>query len=145
MATGERLREERKRLKMTQADFAKVGGIGVSSLKLYEGNEGDPGAQFLAAIGGAGADVQYIVVGARSNTALAADEQILLESYRSLDSLNKRQALARMLTESGPAAVSRKLDEIVTDQAKKKITVNAIGNGAQAAGKKIVIKGENGQ
>lgn len=97
MAIGERLREERKRLKMTQADFAKAGGIGVSSLKLYEGNEGEPGALFLSAVANSGVDVQYVITGIPSASTLAPDENVLLDGYRALDAPTRRRMLAFML------------------------------------------------
>lgn len=145
MAIGERLREERKRLKMTQAVFAQTGGIGLSALKMYEGNERDPGALFLAALGTAGADVQYVVTGRRSNSALAADEQIVLDSYRALDPRAKREALAYLLTGSGPLAVQKAIKEKSAAAAQSQITVTATGRGAQAAGKKIINRGSNGE
>lgn len=114
LTTGERLREERKRLGVTQADFAKAGGIGVSSLKLYEGDDGEPGAIFLGKIANIGADIQYVVTGVRSATTLAADEQVLLDGYRALDPATRRRMLAFMLTESGPVAVQKKIKEAVS-------------------------------
>lgn len=145
MAIGERLREERKRLKMTQAVFAQVGGIGVSALKMYEGNERDPGALFLAALGNAGADVQYIVTGVRSANVFAADEQLMLDSYRALGQAVKREVLAYLLTESGPLAVQRAIKEKTAPAVQSQITVTATGRGAQAAGKKIINRGSNGE
>lgn len=144
MAIGERLREERKRMKMTQAAFAELGGIGVSALKLYEGNEREPGGLFLHEISELGADVQYIVTGIRSNSALAADEQVLLDGYRSLDKATRKRLLAFVLTESGPSEVSRLIKEKVIEAGSKTVTVTATGRGAQAAGKKIVNRGKNG-
>lgn len=99
---------------MTQAVFAQVGGIGVSALKMYEGNEREPGALFLAAIANAGADVQYIVTGTPSASAVSADEQVLLDGYRALDPATRRRMLAFMLTESGPVAVQKKIKEAVS-------------------------------
>lgn len=98
---------------MTQAVFAQLGGIGVSALKMYEGNEREPGALFLAAIANAGADVQYIVTGTPSGSIFAPDEQVLLDGYRALDATTKRRALAFMLTEAGPVAVQKKIKEKV--------------------------------
>jgi transcriptional regulator with XRE-family HTH domain len=132
VAIGERLREERKRLKMTQAVFAQVGGIGVSALKMYEGNEREPGALFLAAIANAGADVQYIVTGTPSASAVSADEQVLLDGYRALDPATRRRMLAFML---GGDAASEK-------NSPPSITVTASGHGTQAAGRKIVNRGK---
>lgn len=144
MAIGERLREERKRLKMTQAVFADSGGIGVSALKLYEGNEREAGSDFLSALAEIGADVQYILTGVRSNTAMAADEQVLIDGYRVLDAPTKKRLLAFVLTESGPGEVSRKIKKKVDEAATKTVTITATGRGAQAAGKKIVNRGNNG-
>lgn len=142
MAIGERLREERKRLKMTQAVFAQVGGIGLSALKMYEGNERDPGATFLAAIASEGGDVQYIVTGARSVNSGPPDEHVLIEGYRALDAATKKRLLAFVLTESGPLEVSRKIKEKVAET-QSQFTVTATGRGAQAAGNTIVNRGKN--
>lgn len=130
---------------MTQAVFAQTGGIGLSALKMYEGDERDPGALFLAAIGNAGADVQYIVTGIRSSSIFAADEQLLLEGYRALDPTTKRRMLAFMLTESGPLAVQKSIKEKTAPAVQSQITVTATGRGAQAAGKKIINRGSNGE
>lgn len=140
MAIGERLREERKRLHLTQVEFAEAGSIGVSTLKLYENGERDPGAAFLAELAENGVDVQYVITGIHSNTAMAADEQVLLDGYRTLDPATRKRLLAFVLTESGPLEVSRKIKE---KTAEGSITVTAKGRGAQAAGKKIVNRGRD--
>lgn len=124
MAIGERLREERKKLNLTQAVFAQLGGIGVSALKMYEGNEREPGALFLAAISHEGADVQYIVTGNPSSTAITPDEQVLLDGYRALDPATRRRMLAFMLGGSDPAP----------GQTQKSKTVNVT---SQSAGRDI--------
>lgn len=161
MTIGGRLREERKRLKMTQAAFAEEGGIGVSTLKLYEGDDRDPGALFLEAVGKTGVDVQYVVTAIRSKSALAADERMLLEGYRALDPATRKHMLAFALTESGPVAIQKKIQE-ATVKARgkhaiaitgdnnnvgnnKTVNVTASGRGAQAAGKSITNRGKNGE
>lgn len=130
---------------MTQAEFAEQGGIGVSTLKLYEGDQRDPGAQFISEISTIGADAKYIVTGERSSTVLAAEERVLLDGYRALDQSTKKRILAFVLTESGPEEVSRKIKEKSAEQAQTTTTVTATGRGAQAAGRNIVNKGNNGQ
>lgn len=137
MAIGSRLKEERKRLKMTQAEFAAAGGIGVSALKLYEGEERDPGAQCLFELSASGLDAQYVITGIRSKNALAADEQLLLEGFRDLDAKTKKRVLAFILTEAGPEEVSRKIKQKVAEQGQTQLTVTATGRGAQAAGRDI--------
>lgn len=121
MAAGERLKEERKRLKMTQDAFADAGGIAVSTLKLYENGDREAGCGFLSAIAERGADAQYIVTGVRSTTNLAADEQVLLDGFRELDDVTKRRLLAFVLTESGPVAVQKKIKEASAKYAGAKI------------------------
>lgn len=125
MAIGKRLREERKRLKMTQAEFADAAQIGVSTLKLYEGGERDPGAICMYELSTIGLDVQYVVTGVRSNVALAADEHILLDGYRDLDAATKKRMLAFVLTESGPVAARKEIQKVSAKQ------------GGQAAGRDI--------
>ncbi len=88
-----------------------------------------------------GADAQYILIGNRSTTALAADEQILLDGYRTLDPATRKRLLAFVLTESGPLDVSRKVKEKTIDSS---VTVSANGKGAQAAGKTIINKATRG-
>lgn len=142
MAIGARLREERKRLKMTQAGFADAGGISVSALKLYEGDERDPGAQCLYELSTVGLDVQYVVTGIRSKTALGTDEQVLLEGYRALDAATRKRILAFVLTETGPVAVREKIKKIAEPQQGQQIVI-ASGTGTQAAGRKIINKGNH--
>lgn len=83
-----RLREERKRLGFTQDDMARAGGISKRSQAAYETEGGSlPDAQYLAAIGAAGADVLYVVTGAKHPIpadSLTASESAHLQRYRTL-------------------------------------------------------------
>lgn len=86
MDIGTRLREERERLAHTQDSFAALAAIGKRALIHYEKGERSPDAQFLAAIAAAGADVLYIVTGARSQAVaevelLPAGDRILLDNF----------------------------------------------------------------
>lgn len=65
---GSRLREERERLGLSQTDFAALGSASKHSQIDWEGDKSAPNARFLASIGEAGADVGYIVTGARPPT-----------------------------------------------------------------------------
>jgi transcriptional regulator with XRE-family HTH domain len=137
-----RIKTERERLGLSQTAFGAVGDVGKTTVIAWERGTAFPNAAFLAAIADIGADVQYIVTGKPSDSSIAPDEQLLLDGYRSLDMATRKHTLAFVLTESGPAAVSRKIKELVADQAQKQITVNAIGDGAIAAGKKITNRGK---
>lgn len=81
---GERLKEERQRLALSQAALGEIGGVQKRAQINYEAGERYPDAAYLAAIARAGADVQYIVTGVRSGTVPALDnaERLLLENYR---------------------------------------------------------------
>ena len=88
---GERLREERERFGLNQADFAAIGGSTRKTQYNYEAGERAPDGGFLAAIATAGADVQYILTGIRSNSfvqeppryaVLNKREEALIDNYR---------------------------------------------------------------
>ncbi|GAB0057451.1 hypothetical protein SIID45300_01779 [Candidatus Magnetaquicoccaceae bacterium FCR-1] len=63
---GDRILEERKRLKMNQTDFAAIGGVVLNTQFTYEKNTRIPDATYLASIAAAGVDVNYILTGMRS-------------------------------------------------------------------------------
>jgi len=79
---GVRLVEERKRLRMNQTDFGRLGAVSKGSQILYEKGEGSPTADYLCAIAGSGVDVQYVLTGVRSSVALTAEEQLLIRRFR---------------------------------------------------------------
>lgn len=132
MTIGKRLKEERKRLGKTQAGFAELGGIGLSTYKLYEGDERDPGTQFVAAIAANGADAQYIVTGIKSGGTTDPEERVLLDGFRALDKETKRRMLAFVLAGS----------ELVTIQKGIKEKTVIASHGGQAAGRDILNKGK---
>lgn len=87
MSISERLREERVRLGLNQVEFGALGGVKKLAQINYEKGERVPDGSYLAAVAAAGADVLYILTGQRANppastTALAPDEEILLDNYR---------------------------------------------------------------
>ena len=93
MTIFERIKEERKKLGLTQPEMGEIGGVQKKAQLNYEKGERSPDASYLAAIAVAGADVQYILTGIRSTTALAPDERVLLERYRASPQAVKDAAL----------------------------------------------------
>lgn len=81
---GQRLKDERKRLGYNQTDFAVHGGVQKNAQSNYESDARQPDAAYLAAIAKLGADITYIVTGARSAAALTAEEQVVIAGYRAL-------------------------------------------------------------
>lgn len=57
----DRLREERKRLGLTQTEFAKAVGIHLNTQSRYEKGKTEPDNSYLDAIGGIGVDVAYVM------------------------------------------------------------------------------------
>lgn len=95
---GERLREERLRLKLNQDDFAKIGGVNRNTQGSYEKSERSPDATYLAKVASAGVDVLYVLTGRRASMSaidLAADETEILNQYRSMPD-SDRAAVRRM-------------------------------------------------
>ncbi|TLF45930.1 hypothetical protein FEI13_17595 [Halomonas urmiana] len=63
---GERLRGERERMGLTQTQFGDLAGVTKKTQMLYENGERSPKADYLTAISGAGADIEYVLTGNRS-------------------------------------------------------------------------------
>lgn len=129
-------------MKLGQAEAGTTCGVSREMWGKYERGLAVMGGDVLLEFVQAGADAQYILTGNRSATALAADEQVLLDGFRALDPLTKKRTLAFVLTESGPVAISKKIKEAAATQSQTTITAN--GRGAQAAGGKITNKVKNG-
>jgi transcriptional regulator with XRE-family HTH domain len=100
MNIGERIKEEREKLGFDQEGFAALGGASRHSQIDWEKGKSFPNAKVLAAYAAAGADVQYILTGVRSNMAaeqhpgynvLNSRETMLLDNYRHIaDEEDKR-------------------------------------------------------
>lgn len=63
LSFGERLRDERARLRLSQNEFAELGGVKRSSQYLYEHDLRSPDAAYLAKINAGGVDVGYLFSG----------------------------------------------------------------------------------
>lgn len=97
---GERLREERKKLGLTQQEFATLGGIAINAQAHYEAGERQPKAGYLIGIAASGVDILYILLGTRTPTpeaSLSADEARIIHQYRSLPK-DDRRALGQLST-----------------------------------------------
>lgn len=68
---GERLRQERERIPLTQPELATRCGVTMRSQRNYEKGERSPDADYLAALAPHGLDVLYILTGQRTGGALA--------------------------------------------------------------------------
>ncbi len=60
---GQRLKEERLRLKLSQAQLAEAGGIQRLAQLQYESEATAPTTRYLSAIAAAGVDLSYLILG----------------------------------------------------------------------------------
>ncbi|WP_250438903.1 helix-turn-helix domain-containing protein [Delftia tsuruhatensis] len=63
---GERLRQERERLGLSQADMAKLGGTKMRTYQDWERDVATVSAEFLARISAHGLDISFVLTGLRS-------------------------------------------------------------------------------
>lgn len=87
LTIGDRLREERERLGMTQTEFGALAGVTKATQINYETGRRAPDAGYLAAVAGVGLDVQFVVVGQRalSEQAQRAALSLYAECWLALD------------------------------------------------------------
>jgi transcriptional regulator with XRE-family HTH domain len=91
-----RLKQERRRLGLNQAELANAGGVQKHAQLNYEKGLRYPDASYLAGIAEVGADVLYLLTGRASDPstlALDRDEERLLAGYRELKPREKRGVL----------------------------------------------------
>jgi len=72
---GERLKAERKRLKLSQTELSEIGGVGRLAQSQYESEQSSPTTRYLSAISSAGVDLTYLILGIRPETSALTPEQ----------------------------------------------------------------------
>ena len=100
VSIGDRLREERVRLGLTQPAIGEIGGVTKKTQMLYEGGERAPDANYLSAIAAHGADVRYVLTGARDYVPpppLNAEEQLMLQYFREAVPAVRKAALGALM------------------------------------------------
>lgn len=104
---GGRIREERKKLQLSQADFAKTAGCSRNAQAIYERNESLPGAAYLLSLHGMGIDTLYILTGHRTPDIgeVSNDEIELIKLFRAAP-LAVKSAVLAALTAGGSASSS---------------------------------------
>lgn len=89
---GERLREERVRLGLSQAALGELGGVKANAQGNYEKGDRYPDAAYLAAVSEHGVDVLYVVTGQRTPhiaSSFTAAEAELVAHYRQLPEVDR--------------------------------------------------------
>ncbi|MBZ9610786.1 helix-turn-helix domain-containing protein [Rheinheimera maricola] len=73
---GERLKEERERLGLSQEAFGAIGGVQKLAQRNYEKDNREPNASYMAALSEVGVDVMYILTGQKEHFSGYTDEHI---------------------------------------------------------------------
>jgi len=111
MSIGDRLREERTRLSLSQELMGDAAGVRKQAQLKYEKGERSPDAEYLARLTAIGVDVLYVLTGERAAglpAGLSAEEQLLVESYRALPVARRKAVLADLLTGGAAKPAARK-------------------------------------
>ncbi|WP_440074013.1 helix-turn-helix domain-containing protein [Pseudomonas fragariae (ex Marin et al. 2024)] len=95
-SSGERLREERERLALSQEDLAEAGGVNRNTQGSYERGARNPDIAYLAAVATLGVDTVYVLTGVKQVQGLTAEEAQIVEQYRRIPA-GDQKALRRFL------------------------------------------------
>ena len=125
---GNRLAEERKRLRYNQTDFGRIGGVTKTSQFNYEAGERSPNVEYWQAVARAGVDVRYVLTGVRDveylpqcpNRHMAIAEQRpinhqehkLLEMFNLLDDQGKAWAFGVLAERLRMMELQQKVEEL---------------------------------
>jgi transcriptional regulator with XRE-family HTH domain len=100
---GIRLKEERERLRLSQAVFGELGGVQKQAQLKYEKGDRFPDAEYLAAIAISGVDVVYILTGSKSQSSATTPREVaLLDNYRH-SPVEVQVGVGKLLAETGKA------------------------------------------
>lgn len=95
---GQRLKEERKRVGLTQPKLGEIVSLTKRTVIDWEKDKSSPTAIQLAAMAKHGFDVSYLITGIRTQPIeLPSDEAFLLDSFRSLNAEQKKMTLQFLL------------------------------------------------
>lgn len=108
----ERLREERKRLKLTQVAAGSIAGVTRETWSRYEGGALSPGMDALEAFALAGADIQYVLTGLRGATPPSTRERLFLERFRNSSEERQDDALRILLGEHSSSSAQHTFQSV---------------------------------
>jgi len=93
MSVGQRIREEREKLKLSQTAFGEIGGMGKTTVQAWERGVAYPNAAFLEQAAAFGVDVHFVITGQRlENIATTPAELSYLRICRALPTAEAKTA-----------------------------------------------------
>lgn len=137
MSVGNRLKEERKRLGLTQEAIGLACGVAKRTQILFEQDAHVPGGAYFAAADELGMDVTYVLVGRRDR--LTEADADLLDTWRNASAPARAAALAALggISPAATAAAPRTTFENTS-------IGQQISGDVDLRGQKIVVKAPKG-
>jgi transcriptional regulator with XRE-family HTH domain len=86
---GERLKEERERLGLSQTNFAKIAETTKKTVFSWETGKTAPSGFQLVSLAAAGVDTHYILTGTRNVGDLTPEEVALVDNFRNSPEVGK--------------------------------------------------------
>lgn len=112
-----RLKEERIKLSLSQAELGELCGVKKLAQFNYEKGERFPDANYLMQAIKVGVDVNYLLTGNRSTSALSADEVFMLDKIRQASFETRNKILMLLLGSTDATSnVVRNKDNTVQSQ-----------------------------
>lgn len=122
---NERLKEERKRLLLTQVEMANKCQVSPTTYSNYELGKRKPDAKFLQCFAELGGDVEYLFTGKRNKILLKGYEEMVMIAFHALKPEQQVDAISYM-TALGQGVIKGGLSEILKQNG---INQTASGNG----------------
>ncbi|MCC2976228.1 helix-turn-helix domain-containing protein [Sphingomonas sp. PL-96] len=88
-----RLRHERKRLGLNQADFGRLGGVSRHSQTEYEAERTPFNSDYMLRLQEGGVDVAFVLTGAAAGAALPESARPLIDQFMRLDARGQQIVL----------------------------------------------------
>lgn len=105
MSWYNRLKEERKRLKIKQKDFAEELEMSVQGIIQYEKGARKPSLEYIDALIKKGADIQYIYTGVRSENLLSDELKEIIRLYSEASESIKSAVKTILLNGTNPQKI----------------------------------------
>lgn len=105
---GDRLRDERVRLGLSQEDLALAGGVNRNTQGSYERGARNPDTAYLMAVAGLGVDIGFVLTGQKQISDLSGEEAQIIDQYRNIS--EDDQKMIRRMLEAMAVMESRRRD-----------------------------------
>jgi transcriptional regulator with XRE-family HTH domain len=131
VSIGNRLKEERNRLGISQDGFAQTAGIQRRAQVRYEQDERVPDGTYFAAIAEAGVDVQYVITGKRQGQGIGEsavhravlDAVDLLSLEKKVDADQLARAVVKLVSKASPFAATPRNEQVFHGQVGQAIKI----------------------